>query len=67
MTSAADTDDQARPRGRPAGKDYPHLVNIRMSDDMIEALDAIRKRRSDKPNRTVLVRELLRKAIEQEA
>lgn len=49
-----------KPRlGRPPGQDYPHLLHVRISDEMKEALEGIQDSRLDRPNMTALVREAI--------
>ena len=56
-----------KPRmGRPPGQKFPHLMHIRINDEMREALESIRDSRMDKPDITGLVREAVAQFIERE-
>ena len=52
--------------GRPPGQEFPHLLHVRISDDMKLELDRIQDARLDHPNTTALVREALALLIRRE-
>jgi predicted transcriptional regulator len=57
----------AKPKmGRPPGQEFPHLLHVRISDDMKVELDRIQDARLDRPNTTALVREALALLIRRE-
>jgi len=53
-----------KPRmGRPPGQKFPHLLHIRLSDEIRDELKKITDERMDQPDMAAVVRELLAEAI----
>lgn len=52
--------------GRPPGQEFPHLLHLRITDEMREALEEIRNSRLERPNMTSLAREALAELIRRE-
>lgn len=53
--------------GRPPGSEFPHLLHVRISDEMKLALGGITGRRMDRPSTAQLAREAFSMLIEREA
>lgn len=53
-------------KGRPPGQEFPHLLHLRITDEMREALEEIRNSRLERPNMTSLAREALAELIRRE-
>lgn len=53
-----------KPRmGRPLGSKFPHLVHLRIGDDMRDEIESIMGRRLDMPDMASVLRELIAKGL----
>lgn len=59
------TKPQQKRIGRPPGSDFPNLLHIRISDEMLAELRALAKDRMDKQPTAHVVRELLAEGLSQ--
>lgn len=53
----------AKRMGRPPGADFPQLLHIRLSGEMLSEIRALAKNRPDRQPTAIVVRELLAEAL----